>query len=302
VIRYVGGDLFASPAQSLVNTVNTVGVMGKGIALTFKKLFPDMFTEYQQLCEKGELRIGTLHVYPAPNKLIVNFPTKTTWKQPSHPTYIEAGLRTFVQSYEQMGITSAAFPPLGCGNGELDFERQVRPLMERYLDPIPLPVFIYPPQSKSELAEHRSIRTMKTWLHSDPEAMPFSEFWDDVQVVVSNRKQFRTLAKGAQFEAEIVPQSRDIRLRIGGRSHLFREEELQEIWREMRYHLVAVPQSLPQREKEAAYVLAILSHIPYVETIELARSPGDLHGNPQHGVRLIPRAHHQPELGLALTS
>jgi len=143
MITYVIGNLFESPARVLVNTVNTVGVMGKGIAKDFKAIYPDMFREYQKLCESKKLTIGKLWLYKTPNKWILNFPTKTTWKQPAKVEYIESGLETFVRMYAKKGITSIAFPPLGCGNGELDWENQVRPIMEKYLKRLPIDIFIF---------------------------------------------------------------------------------------------------------------------------------------------------------------
>jgi len=130
MIMYVTGNLFQSPAQVLVNTVNTVGVMGKGVALEFKRLFPDMFLRYRELCEGGEFKIGQLWLYKTPNKWVLNFPTKKHWRYPSRVEYITAGLQTFCRNYARLGIHSIAFPPLGCGHGQLDFETQVRPEMK----------------------------------------------------------------------------------------------------------------------------------------------------------------------------
>ena len=112
MILYVEGSLFNSPAQVLVNTVNTVGVMGKGIALEFKTLYPEMFAHYRQLCETGQLTVGKLWLYKSPNKWVLSFPTKTTWRLPSHVDYIRKGLHTFVENYERVGIHSIAFPAL----------------------------------------------------------------------------------------------------------------------------------------------------------------------------------------------
>jgi O-acetyl-ADP-ribose deacetylase (regulator of RNase III) len=143
MIIYINGDLFDSPAQVLVNTVNTVGVMGKGIAREFKRQYPKMFIKYQQYCKSGQLTVGKLWIYKTEEKWILNFPTKTTWREPSRLEYIEAGLKTFVREYVRQGITSVAFPTLGCGNGELEWETQVKPLMESYLSQLPMDVFIY---------------------------------------------------------------------------------------------------------------------------------------------------------------
>jgi O-acetyl-ADP-ribose deacetylase (regulator of RNase III) len=143
MLTYVTISLFESPAQTLVNTVNTVGAMGKGIAAVFKKLYPEMYQQYRRLCQEGKLDVGQLYIYRTPNKIIVNLPTKKHWRQRSRVEYIKAGLEKFVTHYEDYGISSVSFPQLGCGHGELDWETQVQPVMERYLRGLPIPVYIH---------------------------------------------------------------------------------------------------------------------------------------------------------------
>ena len=142
MLIYLKGDLFSSPAHVLVNTVNTVGVMGKGIALEFKNRYPEMFKVYQKTCDDKLFDIGKLLLWKMNEKWILLFPTKKHWRSPSKLTYIEKGLEKFVQSYEKLGIESIAFPKLGCGNGGLDWD-DVRPIMEKYLKNLPIPVYIY---------------------------------------------------------------------------------------------------------------------------------------------------------------
>ena len=154
MLTYLDISLFESPAQTLVNTVNTVGVMGKGIAAEFKKRYPEMYQEYRRLCEAKKLDVGKLYIYRTANKIVVNFPTKTSWRQRSRVEYIEAGLQKFVDHYIDYGISSISFPRLGCGHGELDWERQVQPIMERYLQPLPIPVYIHLyPKGKEPIPE-----------------------------------------------------------------------------------------------------------------------------------------------------
>lgn len=143
MITYVRTSIFDSPAQTWVNAVNTVGVMGKGLAKAFKDRYPAMFQQYRYECEQRQLDIGRLSIYRSPDTIIVNFPTKKHWKNPSQVDYIEEGLRTFVAIYQHEGITSVSFPQLGCGNGGLDWSSEVRPLMERYLQPLPIPVYVH---------------------------------------------------------------------------------------------------------------------------------------------------------------
>ena len=143
MINYVDSYLFQSPAKVLVNPVNTVGVMGKGLALRFKQTYPDMFQAYQQLCENGQFDIGDLMLYKTPDKWILNFPTKKHWRQKSKLEYIEGGLQKFLSTYLNQGITSISFPMLGCGAGGLDWETQVKPLMVKYLRDLPLDIYIH---------------------------------------------------------------------------------------------------------------------------------------------------------------
>lgn len=152
------GSLFDSKAQTLTNTVNCVGIMGKGIALEFKKRYPSMFADYVERCNQGEVRLGAPYVYALPARqtdffgsdedkwpsLILNFPTKKHWRSRSRLGDIERGLDHLVNHSEAWGITSLAMPPLGCGNGGLTWDL-VGPLMYRYLSPLQLPVALYPP-------------------------------------------------------------------------------------------------------------------------------------------------------------
>jgi O-acetyl-ADP-ribose deacetylase (regulator of RNase III) len=145
-IRYVTGDLFNSNAECLVNAVNTVGVMGAGIAADFKRRYPSMFESYKTQCENGQLKIGTLMFYKPKNdtdKVVCLFPTKEHWANPSRTEYIEAGLRAFVRFHKEWNIRSIAFPKLGCGLGGLDWEYEVKPLMEKYLTGLDVEIQIY---------------------------------------------------------------------------------------------------------------------------------------------------------------
>jgi len=132
MIRYIQGNLLEADAEALVNTVNTEGVMGKGIALQFKEAFPDTYEQYRQACEKGEVRVGRVFVTRNPKlvgpKWIIHFPTKEAWRKPSRLEYLEKGLSDLVRVVRELGIRSIALPPLGCGHGGLDWY-QVRPLI-----------------------------------------------------------------------------------------------------------------------------------------------------------------------------
>ncbi len=139
------GDILKSNAQTLINTVNCVGIMGKGIALEFKNRFPDMFKNYVQRCERKEVKLGVPYLFERsmpPN--IINFPTKDHWKSVSHIDDIEGGLQYLLEHYKKWGVTSLAIPPLGCGNGQLEW-RAVGPLIYRYASKMDIPVELYAP-------------------------------------------------------------------------------------------------------------------------------------------------------------
>lgn len=139
------GNIFDSKCSTLVNTVNCVGVMGKGIALEFKKRYPGMFREYQMLCAEGLVKPGHPYLYrDLSGASVINFPTKDNWRSPSKFSYIIEGLKWFRESYQELGITSIAFPPLGCGNGGLLWD-DVGPQMYRELKDLPIEIEIYAP-------------------------------------------------------------------------------------------------------------------------------------------------------------
>lgn len=137
-------SLFESNCKVLVNTVNCAGAMGKGIALEFKKRYPDMYLKYKEICEQGLLEPGKLWIYPVPDSdlKILNFPTKKHWSSKSKLEYITSGLEKFVNTYKQKGITEIAFPLLGCTNGGLNYQG-VLPLMINTLNPLDINVEIY---------------------------------------------------------------------------------------------------------------------------------------------------------------
>lgn len=181
MVTYIEGNIFSSPAQVIVNTVNTVGVMGKGLALSFKKRYPGMFEVYRRACERKQLTIGKLMLYYAPDHWILMFPTKENWRNPSKLEYIEAGLQKFVSTYAQKNITSIAFPKLGCGNGELSWDA-VKPLMEKYLKPLPIAVYIYVGIDAAQTPEHLKQEETADWLRAHARDMSFAGLCDDLKL------------------------------------------------------------------------------------------------------------------------
>ena len=145
MVKVLIGDLFKSEAQTLVNTVNCVGVMGKGVALEFKKRFPEMYEDYVRRCEARQVKLGEPYLYQRlVPPWILNFPTKDHWRSVSRLEDIVLGLEYLERHYAEWGITSLAAPPLGCGQGQLEW-RVVGPTLYRYLNRLSIPVELYAP-------------------------------------------------------------------------------------------------------------------------------------------------------------
>jgi O-acetyl-ADP-ribose deacetylase (regulator of RNase III)/uncharacterized protein YwgA len=145
MIQVLIGDMFQSQAQTRVNTVNCVGVMGKGVALEFKKRFPDMFKDYVARCARGEVQLGRPYLYKRTVlPWILNFPTKKHWREVTNLQALVSGLEYLREHYRQWNITSLAVPPLGCGHGQLEW-RIVGPTLYRLLATLDIPVELYAP-------------------------------------------------------------------------------------------------------------------------------------------------------------
>ena len=154
------GNIFTTDAQTIVNTVNCVGVMGAGIAYEFRLREPEMFKKYKDLCSAEQIDIGKLWIYEAKSdghskyKKILNFPTKYNWKYPSKEEYLHRGLEKFVATYKERNITSVAFPLLGADRGGLDKNRAIS-IMEQHLSKCEIDVEIwhFDPMAKDDMYE-----------------------------------------------------------------------------------------------------------------------------------------------------
>jgi O-acetyl-ADP-ribose deacetylase (regulator of RNase III) len=153
-VKFIKGNIFTTSAQTLVNTVNCVGIMGAGIALEFKYRYPAMYEKYVSYCRQNLIEIGKLWIYDVPHSYnkILNFPTKKHWKYPSKYEYLEKGLKRFVDTYRDKNISSIAFPLLGAQNGGLDPE-EVKKMMYHFLKhcDIPIEIYEYSPSAKDDL-------------------------------------------------------------------------------------------------------------------------------------------------------
>ena len=234
-VRVLEGDLLKSNMHALVNTVNTVGIMGKGVALAFKKRYPEMFHDYVIRCDRGEVRLGEPYVYHSSDHLVVNFPTKQHWRSVSRLSDIVAGLDYLERHYKEWGIKSLAVPPLGCGNGQLEW-RVVGPILLRHLRRLDIPVELYAPHGSQLLSstqldllgledEHDEGRAwrLEPWLVVIAEIVSRLEslryHWPIGRVMLQNIVYFATvggLPTGLQFErASYRPYAADLKAAVG---------------------------------------------------------------------------------------
>ena len=263
MITYLRGDLFSSPAQVLVNAVNTVGVMGKGVALEFKKRYPEMFKSYERMCNEKQLDVGKLMLWKGPEKWVLMFPTKKHWRNPSKMEYVEAGLQKFVDTYLEKGITSAAFPRLGCGNGGLNWE-EVRPLMERYLKPLLIPIYIYVGTYGDAQPEHILPEPMDQWLHSNPENIGFTVLMEDLEKRFSDETTFMMNTgtwKSARWDGA------GIKIKNGEETYVT-ARELCEFWAYIRDSGIISNSGLPEPfEAEAELLFKLLQKLGYLQPV-----------------------------------
>jgi O-acetyl-ADP-ribose deacetylase (regulator of RNase III) len=278
MLRYVAIDLFDSPAQTLVNTVNTVGVMGKGIAQTFKRLYPDMYRAYRTFCHEGRLDIGQLYLYKTPNKWVLNFPTKRDWRNPSRLEWIEAGLEKFVQTYAARGISSISFPQLGTGNGGLAWS-DVQPLMDRYLHNLPIPVFIHtavaPADFVPEHLDRRELQELRTEYRKQRESVSFDEFLKDLS---------RVLPATCQASPDGLPE---LTVHTDTTSDwVIAGEDLADLWQSLVIRGALRPKDFPQRLRDRAdFITPVLLSLRYIESV-----PFEENGSRAVGIRFAPAA------------
>ena len=160
MIEYKSGDIVQEDAEALVNSVNCVGVMGRGVALQFKNAFPENFKVYAKACQREEVQPGRMFVFETGRltnpRYIINFPTKRHWRGKSRMEDIETGLKALVQVIQQYKIRAIAIPPLGCGLGGLEWS-EVKSLIQSALEPLAdVHVIIYEPQAT--LDTERTVR------------------------------------------------------------------------------------------------------------------------------------------------
>ena len=279
MIYYLEDNLFFSPAHVLVNTVNTMGVMGKGIAKVFKELYPEMYEEYKQRCEHDEINVGSLWVYKSEEhsqKWVLNFPTKKHWRYGSTIKYIELGLKEFVDTYENKDIKSISFPMLGCGNGGLNWLRQVKPLMEEYLSTLPIDVFIHVPHNDPWLEkEEPNMEDIRHALISERCCPSFDEFWNDFESLAKNNAVQGTLRNSVWFTLSLDNCDETVRIEPNVEASTLSKKSLRPMWGEQSEKGYRVVTDFPPGVAEnLPAIVSVLQILPYVQPVWALERPG----------------------------
>ncbi|PRY84599.1 macro domain-containing protein [Donghicola tyrosinivorans] len=281
MLTYKRTSLFEANTQTLVNTVNCVGVMGKGIAKAFKQREPSMFTAYKDICDRKLLEPGKLWLWRGSEQWILNFPTKNHWRSPSRIDWIESGLQKFVSTYKDQGVTDISFPKLGCGNGNLEWSN-VKPLMEYYLSELPIPVFIHDFTVDVGLPEH--LEHLASQVRTSIENLSFPNFMTALEKITEVAPTLR-IDETKEFELKF----NDGVLEIQSRSHdwVFEEDDLRGIWLSLLNGLVTKEKAGWTARDAAEPILVMMQFLPNVRAVQIHR-----HGRPEPevAVELRPEA------------
>lgn len=267
MIRYVKGDIFNSPSKIIVNTVNTVGVMGKGVALEFKKRYPDMFERYQELCENQLLDVGKLYLWRESEKWVLLFPTKKHWRNPSKLEYIEMGLQKFADNWDKLGTNTIAFPRLGCGNGGLDW-REVKPLMEKYLSRIPMQILVYVDNYNDIVPEHKDVTEMEKWLSGELGLSGYEAFKVKLDNLIQANETLQLGEKNYKIKNDNGMISID--------DMALEESQICDLWNWVRDAGVIMPEEMPYEYHGIAEVfLELMRKLEYVVNVFVSKDGFD---------------------------
>jgi O-acetyl-ADP-ribose deacetylase (regulator of RNase III) len=275
MITYHRTSILTSRAQTVVNTVNTVGVMGKGLASEFKSLYPEMFSKYKEYCDLGILTIGKLWLWKGQDQWVLNFPTKKHWKNPSKIEYIEFGLKKFVEQYELQGITEIAFPRLGCGNGGLNWE-DIKPLMENYLSNLHIPVYIHDYEKDIGQPEHAGqIENMSLFENNHQiKDKSFDRFKIIFSDFIEERKNiFFTLKLKKQFKV-FLKSDGDFLFIAGKKKLSVSDEDMRLIWDMLMRGPITTEQVSGSARPAIYFLFSALSMLSFIRVFSVADRRG----------------------------
>ncbi|WP_313593037.1 macro domain-containing protein [Agrobacterium cavarae] len=268
MLIYRRTSILESSAQTLVNTVNCVGVMGKGLAKAFKDRDAQMYSAYKRICDEGLLKPGKLWLWRGQPNWVLNFPTKLHWRNPSKIEWIEEGLEKFVAGHAELGIREISFPRLGCGNGGLNWD-DVRPVMEHHLSPLKITVFIHDYDKSIGLPEH--LERVPTILES--------EFGPDIQFanLLPVLKRALELAGDELINFETHErinasiQQDCLKVVEGATEWVFDTEDIWGIWVTLQKGFLTKDKAGWVALESGSHLISILSLLPSVRLVEIQK-------------------------------
>lgn len=280
MITYRRTSILESTAQTLVNTVNCVGVMGKGIAKAFKERDPAMYKAYKKICDRNLLEPGKLWLWQGLDGWVLNFPTKIHWRNPSRLEWIEAGLIKFIAEYASRGITEVSFPRLGCGNGGLEWAA-VKPLMESYLRDLNIQVYIHDYMVDIGLPEH--LEQISERLKGDaPHALSFDGFLAAMRRIAEiGGEDLVDLRTKQPFQA-CMDMEGNLFIKSAGIDICVEQDELRGIWLSLVRGLVTREMAGWSMAEGGSPILSMLSLLPMARPIQIEH----LNGAPELAVEL----------------
>ncbi|OJJ11657.1 phosphatase [Alphaproteobacteria bacterium AO1-B] len=281
MLTYKRTSLLEANTQTLVNTVNCVGVMGKGIAKAFKQREPKMFEAYKNICSQKLLEPGKLWLWRGSEQWVLNFPTKLHWRSPSRIEWVEAGLSKFANTYEAQGVTEIAFPKLGCGNGNLDWG-DVKPLMERYLSNLSIPVYIHDYTKDIGLPEH--LEHLAAEVRKSVYDLSFRSF---IQALRKISILAPKLCLDEEHEFEISFTGDALKISTSENDWCFEEDDLRGVWLSLLNGMVTNEKAGWTAKGAAVPLLTMMQLLPDVRAVQIHQ-----HGKsePEIAVELRPEA------------
>lgn len=283
MLIYRRTSILESPAQTLVNTINCVGVMGKGLAQAFKEREPDMFKAYKRICDQKALVPGKLWLWRGCGSWVLNFPTKIHWRNPSKLEWIEQGLVKFVSAYAGQGIAEISFPKLGCGNGNLEWD-DVRPVMEHYLSMVNIPVYIHDFTVNVGLPEHLG-SVAAALREGGNEGNSFDGFLASIgRALRVSGGRLATLGSQDPFAAH-MSEDGELAIETPSTTCLFEKDDLRGVWFELQNGLVTKDKAGWSIRGGGELLLSLLSVLPNARPVQIQR-PGN--SEPEYAVERRP--------------
>ena len=281
MLIYRRTSILESTAQTLVNTVNCVGVMGKGLAKAFKERDPAMFKAYKSICERKLLEPGKLWLWQGARGWVLNFPTKQHWRSPSRLEWIEAGLEKFVAEHSERGINEVSFPRLGCGNGGLNWD-DVRPMMEHYLKKVQITVYIHDYVKEIGLPEHLEDVARRLEIEG-AETTTFDTFLSALRRAAElSEGGFVELGNRVPFSAAMDGEG-NLTLKRHLETWVIERDDLRGVWLSLLGGLVTKAQAGWSICDGGDALLSMLSVLPQVRPIEIQGT----HEEPEFAVELL---------------